>query len=114
MKEVNAAYAAGDVDGLRRVLANLENSPDAVQGAGVGADLVRVLRQMRQLRDRLTEIAKEMAGLAGTEIANLKAKADAAGAEGRDLLAEMAAIVQGRVNVARQQFGRESDERYGK
>jgi hypothetical protein len=41
MKEVNAAYAAGDAEVLRQVLADLENSPNAVQGAGVGADLVR-------------------------------------------------------------------------
>lgn len=104
MKEVNVAYAAGDEDALRRILADLENSPDAVQGSGVGADLVRVLRQLRQVRNRISVIEMEIASLSDSDLAKLKAKADAAGAESRDLLAEMATTVQGRINVVKQQF----------
>lgn len=104
MKEVNAAYMAGDENALRRILTELDASPEGVQGSGVGADLIRVLRQLKQVRDRLIAISLETADLAETEIAKLKAKADLVVAEGRDLLAEMAASVQGRVNVARQQF----------
>jgi hypothetical protein len=56
----------------------------------------------------------EIAGLSETDLAKLKAKADAASDEGRDLLAEMAANVQGRVVVARQQFEKSSAERIGR
>lgn len=104
MKEVNAAYAAGDEDALRRILAGLENSPDKVQGSGVGADLVRVLRQLRQVRNRIAAIELESAKISETDIAKLKAKADQWETEGRDLLADMATTVQGRVNVAREHF----------
>jgi DNA repair exonuclease SbcCD ATPase subunit len=114
MKEVNAAYAAGDEDALRRILAGLDASPDTVQGSGVGADLIRVLRQLRQVRNRIAAIELEIAGLSETDLAKLKAKADAASDEGRDLLAEMAANVQGRVVVARQQFEKSSAERIGR
>jgi hypothetical protein len=110
MKEVNAAYGRGDESELRRILANLENSPEAVQGSGVGADLVRVLRQLRQIRDRIAAIELEIVGLAETDLAKLKAKAALSAAQGLDLFAEMAASVQGRINVIRQQFDSESDE----
>lgn len=111
MKEVNAAYAAGDEEALRRILSDLENSPDAVQGSGVGADLVRVLRQLKQVRDRIGVIEMEIASILESDIARLKAKADDAAAAGQDLLAEMATAVQGRVVVAKQEF--QSNEQGG-
>ena len=104
MQQVNAAYAAGDEDALRRILADLDASPDAVQGSGVAADLIRVLRQLKQVRNRIAAIELETASTAENDLAKLKAKADVAVAEGRDLLAEMATSVQGRINVTRQQF----------
>ena len=104
MKEVNAAYAAGDEDALRNILAGLDSSPDAVQGSGTGADLVRVLRQLRLVKDRLIAINIELAALGGTDIALLKAKADIAASQGLDLLAEMEVNVRGRISAARQIF----------
>jgi hypothetical protein len=114
MKEVNAAYAAGDEDALRRILADLDSSPDAVQGSGVGADLIRVLRQLKQVRNRIAAIELEVTALSETDLAKLKAKADRAATEGRDLLAEMSSNVQGRVNVARQRTERERVKGEGK
>jgi DNA repair exonuclease SbcCD ATPase subunit len=110
MKEVNAAYGRGDESELRRILANLENSPKGVQGSGVGADLVRVLRQLRQIRDRIAAIELEIVGLAETDLAKLKAKEALAAAQELDLFAEMAASVQGRINIIRQRFDSESNK----
>ncbi len=104
MAEANAAYQRGDAEALRRILEDYESSPESVQGAGIGAELVRVLRQLKQVRDRLAAIILEVANLAEGETAKLKAKSDIAANEGRDLLAEMAATVQGRVNVAKQRY----------
>jgi len=114
MKEVNAAYVAGDEDSLRRILADLDASPDAVQGLGVGADLIRVLRQLKQIRDRIAAIEVEVTRLSETDLAHLKAKAEAAANEGRDLLAEMASSVHGRVNTAKQLFQSKGAENRGK
>ena len=104
MKEVNAAYAAGDEDALRRVLTDLENSPDAVQGAGVGADLVRVLRQLRQVRNRIEGIKLEISKLSDGDLAKFKARVDRAAVEGRDLFTEMADRVRGEITAARTRF----------
>jgi DNA repair exonuclease SbcCD ATPase subunit len=114
MKDVNAAYAAGDEDALRKILADLENSPDAVQGSGVGADLIRILRQLKQVRDRIATIESEIAKISETDIARLKSKAEQAQAEGRDLLAEMATAVQGRIDVATQWLMSAKGESRGK
>jgi hypothetical protein len=104
MKEVNAAYAAGDENALRRILAGLDSSPDAVQGSGIGADLIRVLRQLRLVKNRLAAIDLELAVLAETDIALLKAKADIADSQGMDLLAEMEADVKTRISTVRQMY----------
>jgi len=101
MKEVNAAYAAGDEDALRRILAGLDTSPDAVQGSGVGADLIRVLRQLKQVRDRIAAIERELAALNGSEIALLRRDVERAEQEGRDLLAEIEAAVHAKIEKAR-------------
>jgi hypothetical protein len=114
MKEVNAAYAAGDEDALRGIIASLDASPEAVQGSGVGADLVRVLRQLKQIRVRIAAIELEVSSLSESDLAKLKAKADSAATEGKDLLAEMEASVQGRINVARQRFEKRSAGGAGK
>ena len=101
MKEVNAAYVAGDEDALRRILAGLDSSPDAVEGIGAGADLVRVLRQLRQVRDRIAVIEQEMAVLTLSETALLKQDVEHALAEGRDLLEEIEASVHEKIKIAK-------------
>lgn len=100
MKEVNAAYGRGDENALRRILVDLENSPDAVQGSGVGADLVRILRQLRQIRHRIEALDQEISILLGSDISKLKARAEAASADGRDLIEEMATSIKVRVEEA--------------
>lgn len=104
MTEANHAYQNCDAEALRRILQEYESSPDSVRGTGVAADLVRVLRQLKQVRNRLAQIEEEINGLEGSDIAILRAKAKDARSEGRDLLAEMAANVEGRISAVRQQY----------
>ena len=108
MAEANAAYQRGDAETLRRILEEYECSPESVQGAGVAADLVRVIRQIRQVRGRLSQIEIEIATLIDSDIAKLRAKAEAANPEGRDLLTEMAEKVRKRIAVARRKFEADS------
>jgi hypothetical protein len=103
MKEVNAAYAAGDEDALRRILTDFEASPDAVQGSGVGADLIRVLRQLKQVRNRIAVIEQELAVLRASEIALLYQDMERARLERRDLLAEIAATVREKISRAKRE-----------
>jgi hypothetical protein len=104
MSEANRAYEQGDVEALRRILEEYESSPESVQGTGVAADLVRVIRQIRQLQTRLVQIELEVVRLIDSDIAKLRAKADAARAEGRELLTEMAEDVKRRVDIESGRF----------
>ena len=104
MAEANRAYERGDADEMRKILEEYETSPETVKGTGVAADLVRVIRQIKQIRSRLAQIELEITILLDSDIAKLKAKAEAASAKGLDLLAEMAEDVKSRVDVARQRF----------
>jgi hypothetical protein len=104
MAEANAAYRRGDANALRRILEEYESSPESVPGAGIAADLVRAIRQIKQVRNRLTQIELEIASLIDSDIAKLRAKADAASAEGRDLLGEMSDDVKRSIDAARRRF----------
>jgi hypothetical protein len=56
------------------------------------------------VKDRLLVITTELAALAETDIALLKAKADTAASQGLDLLAEMEVDIRGRISAVRQIF----------
>ncbi len=90
MAEVNRAYADGDEARLRAILNEWETSPDAVMGDGVGAALVRTIRQIYQVHARLARLEADIAALTGSELAVLKARAESERIHGRDVLAQMA------------------------
>ena len=60
MSEANEAYERGDEMQLARILTEYEHSPEAVQGEGPGAELVRVIRRISQMRGRLAEMEAEL------------------------------------------------------
>lgn len=99
--QVNQAYAEGDEERIRAILREWEASPDNVGGDGVGADLVRVIRQIAQVQARLQAIATEMDRLRGSELYQLKSEIEKAHTQGLDLLAEMAARLDQRIGEAR-------------
>ena len=104
MAEANRAYRQGDVDALRRILEEYESSPESVQGTGVAADLVRVIRQIKQLQKRLVQIELEITSLGTSDIAKLKVKAEDVSNQGRNLLAEMAQDLKRRIDHERRRF----------
>lgn len=104
MAEANLAYQRGDADTMRRILEEYESSPESVRGTGTAADLVRVIRQISQLRRRLVQVEEEITSLNSSDIAKLKVRVEEAGLKGRDLLAEMAEDVKSRVELARRRY----------
>lgn len=100
MAEANAAYAAGDEGRLEAILRNWQSSPDAVEGDGTGAELVRTIRKIAQVEERLSQIGLEIGTLERSDLYLLSARAEAAAADGRDLLEEMAALLDGEIEKA--------------
>jgi hypothetical protein len=101
MSEANRAYEEGDEARLEAILRDWESSPESVKGDGPGAELVRVIRKIAQVEDRLKAIDGEIARLEESDLYRLKREVDQAKKEGRDLLVEMAARVNRQVAEAR-------------
>jgi hypothetical protein len=104
MAEANEAYERGDEARLGKILNEYECSPEAVQGEGPGAELVRVIRRISQGRSRLAEIEAEMQEALRSDLNQLKSHLDEAKRHGRDVLKEMVAKVDDQIAQARQRL----------
>ena len=63
MAALNAAYDAGDADGIQRLLDDESSRPEAIPGDDIGARLMRVIRKIAQVRRRFTELVALYAAL---------------------------------------------------
>jgi hypothetical protein len=104
MAEANEAYEHGDEARLGKILNEYECSPEAVQGEGPGAELVRVIRRISQARSRLAEIEAEMQEALRSDLNQLKSHLDEAKRHGRDVLKEMVAKVDDQIAQAKQRL----------
>ena len=106
MAEANGAYEKGDETRLHAILQEWESSPEAVKGDGLGVELVRVIRKVEQVEERLRVIADEIAQLKASDLYQLKVKIEVAEGAGRNLLAEMAQGVEEQIAVARKRLAK--------
>ena len=97
MAQANDAYSRGDAEALQRILDEFGNSPESVQGEGVGAELVRIIRQIHQAKTNIAAIEQELDRLRASEIVQLKQDTEAAQQQGRDLFDEIATDVRERI-----------------
>ena len=104
MAEANRAYEAGDAETLHRILDEYQDGADAVKGEGIGAELIRIIRQISQARERVAAIEQELSALRQSEIALLKKQAEEREQEGRDLLAELATAVREEIERAKNEY----------
>jgi len=101
MAELNEAYSAGDQGRLDKLAAEIRVSPDVITGDSVADQLVRSIRQIAQVQNRLLRIKIEEAESRSSELYDLKTRADAESSDGRDLLGQMAART--RVHISKSQ-----------
>jgi hypothetical protein len=104
MAEANEAYQLGDETRLSKIMHEYECSPEAVQGEGPGAELVRVIRRISQVRGRLAEIEAEMQEVLRSDLHQLKSRVDEAHRHGRDVLKEMVGKVEDQIGQAKQRL----------
>ncbi len=101
MAEANAAYAAGDADALERLAASEADRPEAVEGDGTGAQLVRVLRKIAQVRRRFAELDSLEEALEADPMWALYARVSQAEATGADPLAGVEADLLAQIAAAK-------------
>jgi hypothetical protein len=104
MAEANKAYERGDESQLKKILSEYESSPETVQGEGPGAELIRVIRRISQVRGRIAEIEAEAQELLRSDLYQLKSRLDEAEQLGRDVLKEMVQKVETQIAQAKQRL----------
>lgn len=97
MAEANRAYQAADAEALQRILEEFHYGGEMVQGESFGAELLNLVRQIRDGKERLSVLERELSSLAKSEIAALRRDVDIAAQQGRDMLAELAEVIRGQI-----------------
>ena len=100
MAELNRAYEECDEQRIRKILAEWRSSPEQVHGDDTAAQLVRAIREIAQVHKRLGAIKAEIDELAQCELCRLVKQVEEAATAGRDLLAEIAARLDVRIEKA--------------
>jgi hypothetical protein len=101
MAEANLAYENGDETQLRLILSKWEHGPESINGEGIAAELIRVIRKIAQIQERLNAIESEIEALKESAIYLLREKVIFAQMRGRNLLAEMAALINQQIATAK-------------
>jgi len=104
MAEANKAYELGDESRLAKILNEYESSPETVQGEGPGAELIRVIRRISQVRGRISEIEAEAQELLRSDLYHLKSRLEEAEQLGRDVLKEMVDKVEHQIAQAKRRL----------
>lgn len=100
MATLNAAYAAGDATAIERILAGEASRPEAITGDDIGAQLMRVIRKVAQVRGRLRELTALNMALQTDPLFVLFEACRADWIAGRDALAEDEAGLRARIASA--------------
>ena len=90
MARSNVAYEAGDLAALDAIMREFGTDPEAIVGDDIGAQMVKTIRRLAQLRRRLTEIAAELDAMQHGELYELKTSVEEAEALGGDPLGDLA------------------------
>jgi len=91
MAKLNEAYAVGDQELLNKLVEDHRDSPDLVKGDSIADELVRAIRQISQVKNRLKELKDEQLKIELSELFILQKKVRNEMLEGRNLLQQMAA-----------------------
>jgi hypothetical protein len=101
MAAANRAYEEGDEAELHRILRRWESGPEPVKGKSPAAELIRVIRKIAQVRERLRIIETDISELKQSALYELKTKVEESQDKGRDLLAEMASRIDKNIALSK-------------
>ncbi len=90
MAELNDAYSDGNQNLLNKLVEDFRDSPDLVRGDSVGDELIRVIRQIAQVKRRIGELREARLETELSELFVLRNKVRTEQLEGRNLLKQMA------------------------
>ena len=89
MAELNDAYALKDTKKMQGIFEQWHESPEAVVGEGIDAELERTLRSIARLTKRISDNETEMSKIMTSDIYVMMVKVQKAEKVGRNIFAEM-------------------------
>jgi len=90
MAKLNDAYSSGNQNLLNKMVEDFRDSPDFVKGDSIGDELVRAIRQISQIKNRLKQLREERSKTELSELYILREKVRTEMLENRNLLKQMA------------------------
>lgn len=60
MSQLNKAYDAGDLEAIQKLINEANAAPDEITGSDVGSKLIKAIRQLAQIQNRLADIEKSI------------------------------------------------------
>ena len=90
MAKLNDAYSAGDQNRLNKLVEDFRDSPDLIMGDAIGDQLVRAIRQIYQVKNRLAELRGERLKVELSELYVLREKSIAEQLAGRNMIKQTA------------------------
>jgi hypothetical protein len=104
MSALNEAYEAGDTGRIQQILHDWNSSPESVSGDGVGAELIRSIRQIAQAQIRLQEIQAAREAMRAGELHQLWTAACEDGANATEHLHRIAAALDEEIESLEQEL----------
>lgn len=111
MVAANSAYEQGDLETLRHLLDEWDQSPDSVVGSTPTAELKRTVRQIVRVCARMDGLDRRFATLESSAMGWLRRRVEKAADEGWDLLAHMVKELDRQISEARLELERIELER---
>lgn len=111
MAEANRAYQAADAEALQRILEEFHYDGDIGPTESASAEILRLIRQIRDGKERLATLGQELDSLRKSAIAHLRKDVEIAAEQGRDMLAELAEVIRGQIQRAEKVHASLSAER---
>lgn len=90
MAEVNAAYAAGDIEAIHEIIERYRDRLDTAETDDIGTRLVRAIRNIARTRSRITSLTQAIADLKASDWFKLKTEVDESETSGEDPLGQLA------------------------
>ena len=101
MAALNEAYARKDSVAMQGILEQWMESPEAVVGEGSAIELERVKRAVAQIKRKILDIERESSRISASEMYVTMVKVQDAERVGRDILSEMTAALNAKVEYAK-------------
>lgn len=102
MQKINAAFAAGDAEGLERIMR--QERSDSPDGDQVDPELAQIQHKIGRVRGRLAEVARRKQELISSEVGRLFLEAERLGKDAGTYLRDFVEALSAEIDIRRQQL----------